>query len=499
MANVTLLTTPDTYATVNAEGYDHIWYQFNSTASAEPNFKYVVDLYEKDQFYGTTQDYLGRFTLPPRPITGDGIFSPAKVLKSVIDNSPVDFNVTLQGITAVSASIARYSANYGFQYNPGFTFSTNEVAIFDSFLELTFATPTDVKVGDSIEIIMDNQKFNPQYNGPAIVNFVLPSSGGATGAITNLFYGATPSPPFIETGKITNLIRVTGTSSDLWAWNGTKQYTEQGVNFFNEFVLNGSNVEQFLTDYTNYEFFGPGNPTFSMKPTYLGQYETIGLLSDPADPITGLTIITFDAAGNQLTNNSFGATGMNYPYRKYEIGIGTQNLIDKYGTDFTNCAFYEVFLEGNDSAIRGQILRRIDYDCQYCWYDIYQITWLNRRGSYEYYNFNKDSQRSIQINRVEWKRELPVPYTIGQRGQSVLSQDIEIDYQIQTNWISQYDYAFLEELVSSPEVYVVDENNNRVPIVITDSTYATKTFVRDQLFNLVVKFKYAYKLNIQNQ
>lgn len=491
-ATVSLTTIPNTYTTVNAEGYDSLWYVLNSASASLPNFTYVMDFFTKDQFYGTQQLYLGRFNFPPQPVTNNGIFSPAKLLRSVVEDEPVDFPVNLHGVIAVSASITRYTAKYGFQYNPGVTFSTFDAPFF-GFLAISTLLP--MVNGDEVILQFDNQKVNPQYNGPTVV-VPFGSNTYITGNIFNT--NATAS----QSGIITNVVTVPGTSSDLWSWNGTKQYDEAGDNMFPEFVLANSGTSNLLTDYQNQIFFGPGAPTFSMKPTYLGQYETIGFLSDPAFPIDAVDIITFDQAGNQLTNHAFALT-MSYPYRKYEFGIGTQNLTETYGTSFTGAAYYEVIFydSAHSNITRGAILRRIDYDCQYCWYDIYQLTWLNRRGSYEYYNFNKDSKRTVNIQRTEWKRELPVPYSLGDRGRSVLSQDIDINYVINSNFISQYDSAFLEELITSPEVYVVQQNASasRIPIMINDVSYTPQTYARDVLFNCVVSFKYAYNLNIQNQ
>ena len=78
---------------------------------------------------------------------------------------------------------------------------------------------------------------------------------------------------------------------------------------------------------------------------------------------------------------------------------------------------------------------------------------------------------------------------------------------INSNWITEDDSIWLEELLTSPEVYVLGNTDTlggastgyKLPIIITDTTYEVKTAIRDRLFNLVVNFKYAYVTNLQNE
>lgn len=495
---VSLITQAATYSTVNAINGSGMWFQADTASYSLSNFKYIFDLYQKDITTGAIVQSLGQYQEPPRPfnsisnLTGTGLFNPYKALRSVINNQP-DFPINVHGIQPVTQSYVRYGIDYGFSYNPGFTFSTQPIDILGTnFLALDFSSPVDILGGDIITINMITNLYNPQYNTTTQVVDIT----GGTQALLPILYGVTPST--VEIGQITNLLRIVGTAGDFYGWNGTRQYEEGGLNyadFHEEFVLTGDSNNQFLTDYNNYIFFGTGSPTFSLKPTNIGQYETIGFLSEPSSPIDTINIITFDSFGNQLSNTNHGATGISYPSRKYELGVGTQNLIEAYGINFTNVAYYEIILmDVADSNIeRGWIMRRINYDCNYCFYNPIQVTFLNRRGSYEYYTFNKDSKRTVQITKKEWMNNMPWNFEQGQRINSVLSQNIEIDYSINTDWISEYDYSFLEELASSPEVYIIS-GINRIPIYITDTSYTTKTQVRDVIFNLNINYKYAFPL-----
>ena len=511
---VSLITQAASYSTVNAINGSGMWFQAQSTNYSLSNFKYVFDLYEKDITTGAVIQSLGQYPEPPRPynpisnLTGTGLFNPYKALRSVINNQP-DFPINVYGIQPVTASYVRYGVDYGFSYNPGFTFSTSKITVFTTnFLAIDYSSGTDIKTGDFVTLNMSNNLYNPQYNTTGLV-----ASAGATQALTNILYGVTPSTP--ETGVITNLQRVSGTAGDYYGWNGTRQYTEGGLNYadFNQqFVLVNAATSSFLTDYKSTNL----NNGLNGKPTVLGQYETIGFLSDPQFPVEGFELIRYDSNGSVVGVSRHTLTA-SYPSRKYEFGVGTQNLIDAYGVNFTGCDYYTCifyiitgFMPVTYFNI-GLVNRYINRDCNYCWYNglqnfngnatqsqPVQLTFLNRRGSYEYYTFNKDSQRTIQVQKKEWMNNMSWNYEQGQRINSVLSQDVEIDYVVNSDWVSQYDQNWLEEILTSPEVYYID-GINRIPIYITDTSWVSKTNVRDNIFMVTIGFKLAYPLNTVDQ
>jgi hypothetical protein len=61
---------------------------------------------------------------------------------------------------------------------------------------------------------------------------------------------------------------------------------------------------------------------------------------------------------------------------------------------------------------------------------------------------------------------------------------------IQSDWITEAESAWLEQLVTSPDVYIY-EGVNLVSVNITDSSYSTKYVASEQLFNLSVTFQYS--------
>ena len=80
-----------------------------------------------------------------------------------------------------------------------------------------------------------------------------------------------------------------------------------------------------------------------------------------------------------------------------------------------------------------------------------------------------------------------------------MAQKGEIKMTMNSNWITENDAIWLEELLTAPDVYILTTNNTKVPIIITDNTYEVKTALRNQMFNLVLNYKFANDINLQNE
>lgn len=489
---VSLLTQAFTYSPINAE----CWYQLNSGSSSLNNFQYYYDVYTYDPgTFALSQD-LGVYFIPPRPNTGDGVFSPHKALKTQLSNRyPLSYNIGLTYCTAFTQSAVVYNIDYGLQYSPiNLTFSTFD---FLGFLGLDFAySGFDVIPGDVVTIQMSNLGLNPQYNTTASV-----ALSGATASVVLLPYGTSPNA-FEEVGSITQISRLVATGSSLrWGFNGTRQY-DQRYDTFNEYVIQTGTssphiVTNFLTPYT--QSFTASNG--QIKEIYLNQNEIQGILINRTNIANApeLFINTYDSNFNFIAN--YGAASFNLGftasnYRYWAVPTGTQNLVDM-GIPLTGVTYYEVILAVHifpSDITQSYILRKIVTQCTP--YKNVRLMFSNSLGGWEFFNFNLDSKQTRNVERAMYRKILPWNYQIGNRQDTVLAQKVQDSYIINSNWLSQYNYEFLNELLQSTDVYVVDGSSNNIyPIIITDTSWEYKTYLRDQLFNAVINYTVAYDIN----
>ncbi len=148
------------------------------------------------------------------------------------------------------------------------------------------------------------------------------------------------------------------------------------------------------------------------------------------------------------------------------------------------------------ASITKSIKRKITDFCSP--YELIQILFINQSGGNDFWYFNMDSKRTVEVTRNEFTKVLDPEYTMGNRGRTVYSTTAKDTWKINTNWISEYDWSYLEQLILSPEVYWI-KNDLLYPIVITNKNYEIKTMLRDKLFQLSLEFEMAFDKNVITQ
>lgn len=147
-------------------------------------------------------------------------------------------------------------------------------------------------------------------------------------------------------------------------------------------------------------------------------------------------------------------------------------------------------------AISKPLLRKVVDPCSI--YETIQLLFINQMGGNEFWYFNKDSKRTVNLERQEFNKVIQPVYNIGDRGRTVYSVVSKDVWRINTDWISEYDYSFLEQLILSPEVYWV-KGGYAYPIIIINKDYPIKTMLREGIFNMTLDFEMAYDKNVISQ
>lgn len=577
--SVSVLNTPISLEPINTP----LWFRVNSASSALTDFKYIfVPKYRLEPLTGLFTT-IGTYKVPARPINGDGLFSPHRALKSFLINS-INPYLSSTVLSPETAALIGYRLDYGYEYNPNKVF-TDTINVSGN-MGLTFSTIHDFTVGDIITVNKDNKSFNPQYDGTCSVASVPNSFCIKTDKVFSTTILAN------ESGVITNQFRITGSSSEFFTWNATRQYDERTKDF-REYIIgtvSAGTAGKFLSNYDK----------DIQKPVRLDDYETLSMIL-PSSPLNPYYV----SVNTYRSDNSLIATyGLTYSatnsYRKVDVGVGPMNLINM-GIPFISAtgtnvvSHYDIHVKNSQFGFPTSVSEfrkyKIDNTCTN--YEKQRVVFLNRLGGYDYFNFTLDSKRTLGITRTEYEKMLDWNYTIGDRGKTILAQKAEIKMTMVSNWITQNDSLWLEELITSPEVYLMPNTNvvyenkgpiylnttqliiplaggsyniqfdiqrndvlyiqddglnlidvvsqtntlthyskkltftgnslifentyaepadivisnlvitrttgDKLPIIITDNSYEVKTALRNQLFNLVLNYKFGYDLNLQNE
>lgn len=487
-------------------------------------FNYIYNLYSYNMTNNASYSFIGQYKIPPRP-DGKGIFDLHKILKSEVNNdsSPTTDQIfaTQSNVTPLIGGAMKFRYKYGFETDTDTTFSyagsgTTSIPIsgdssnFIGFLTFssisTLQTNTDVKVGDIINLTMSPDSLNPSLNGLNLVTgitFSLVNILGITTSNVTITLAGTGSTYEISDnyqglGSITHYIRFTGTSSYLYGLNGVRQYYSS---------LNNIDNQAGLQDiYTDLDLIY-GVPTYSKPLTSYGiendnniktifddNYECTSFIASTLSPYS-VSVQTFDINGNSLTSSTILTGGSSSSdYVVYTVPTGPSNL-DQISSGILNGASsYNVIV--NNGSKYMTVKRKIIDNCSP--FKNYRLMFLNRLGGWDFYNFNYDSKLSMSVERKEFNKVLDWDYNVGDRGISVLTIDASEQVILTTDWISEYDYTYLKELITSPSVYLIDEDNKlKIPIVVTDTNWEQKTQLRDKVFFLTLTFKYSFNVNTQ--
>lgn len=263
--------------------------------------------------------------------------------------------------------------------------------------------------------------------------------------------------------------------------------------------------KRFLTTYNDW------------KPIFQNQYEIASFIGSPqslysptASPnvFNGFMVRTYTSDFRQIATYSFTQSFFiqTTKYKRWECPTGTQNL-ENIGVSFSsNTAYYDVSVLYKYVPFGGTMSydvlatqkRRIETNQSN--YSNFRVAWLNRLGGWNFWNFNYQHIKTTNINRTEKRSVLGLNYQIGDRLQAILSTQVNETFVCNSDWLSERDHAFMEDLKTGPEAYLIDEETGeKLPILITDTNFVEKTYENDKLFNCTLAFKMSYDTILQDE
>lgn len=194
-------------------------------------------------------------------------------------------------------------------------------------------------------------------------------------------------------------------------------------------------------------------------------------------------------------------------YKFLRIPSGANNLNNILNTQFTSGT--QPVITGSESyytlqAFKGAlfpITQKYYYtivdECTK--YTKHRLQFLNKLGGYDMFYFNKVSKDMVDIERANYKKNLgsyptasSYTYAKSDRAISQFHTKAKDKTLLESDWITEAEMEWLEELLTSPDV-LLDDGTNLIPINITNSTYEKKKQVNKHLFNLQIEYTLSYE------
>jgi hypothetical protein len=172
--------------------------------------------------------------------------------------------------------------------------------------------------------------------------------------------------------------------------------------------------------------------------------------------------------------------------------IGTTDFIDV--ADYPNYKYYmfEILnLAGTEERSVPYIFYPVDTDCKFdnirlCWYNEYE-------GGWDYFNFEKRNEKTINVERKRIKRVVGNYATSAdgfnfdgsERGMMEGMVDVSTTISISTNVLSEGEFLLLSSLIQSKDVYILpDASTIPIPVVVESNSYTERKLRDGKVYDL---------------
>tara|TARA_R100000152_G_C6782027_1_gene218044 strand:+ start:6108 stop:7538 length:1431 start_codon:yes stop_codon:yes gene_type:complete len=263
--------------------------------------------------------------------------------------------------------------------------------------------------------------------------------------------------------------------------------------------LTNSPVKQYVreNDYMTFAMFNnltPSNSSFELAPS--GSFNCVSRITFQFY-YNGST--TGSALNYSNTTGAGGYQGGNLHSDNHIIyrGVGPANIKNSGVTLPTNWDYYTVRIyDSTGGAIAKEYaLHKQSEDCK--GYETIRLCWVNKWGTWDYYNFTKKSVRTLDKapstyhqNYGTWNQKTYREF--GHTGGTKVVKNMSVEsIQINTDWLTETEAIWLEELFLSNDVYILQEDSSDVamgfgrkyvePVVIKTSAHIRKTKANDRL------------------
>ena len=192
--------------------------------------------------------------------------------------------------------------------------------------------------------------------------------------------------------------------------------------------------------------------------------------------------------------------------QRFPAGLKNLTLIPSSGilsgqtavvVDATNVSRYEIYTV-NESSGRTSASNWYKVSDECTDHTVYRLHFLNKLGGFDSFSFIRAHVRSTEIKREKFKRNMITRIGGGRYGYN--KKDLsDVQYyttqkdtiKVTSDWISEDDSAWLEELIASPVVFHDDPTHGLLAITIKETNYVRKQWRTDGLVNLELSFEYS--------
>ena len=313
-------------------------------------------------------------------------------------------------------------------------------------------------------------------------------------------------------------------SVDYQLFNGYLKYTDELSIFNNDFGFS----------LTNFNLASPSDRFLTNAPSTqyanLEDYGTIAFLA-PNDNLDYIKLNYYDSSGSPLGNESINKNWTNGAYTNFSsyiaerllyFGCFPANLRNWSGT-------FQALVTPVDQMSGGSIEVRafdisntaisktytININCPNTkGFESIRLCWLNQWGVWDYYTFTQKSVRNISTKGSTYEQlagtwnEAAYRVDSYKGGKKAFRVNATEKITMNTDFVSESENDMFEELINSPEVYILEGYQTDVsfsalnqyvkPVRLTTSSFVKKTVANDKLIQYTFEVEKSKTLRTQS-
>ena len=397
-------------------------------------FKYVFDIFSANN--ATTLNdytYVGRVRVTPNPV-GYGMLDLSRYIQNQVEST----------------------INY---------FNTNTLVINNA----TGTTVNNINTTDftiSEYYVVVGEEYSTTENGP-----VLLYNGNDT----------------IQSG--TTLTSITGNTC--YGFDGVKQYNEGLIWDATDYVLPTGRTLLTNSPRTLYKESDEFMVLSVLFGTYSGTPFNVGNVRSDVYDSNNTLLATYPTGG--VTGFTRSSTDIEQVYGSFNLNIITS----------PNPTWNKIIMRFGYSTPFSESITIYRKNCPWDKYDPVDIVWLNRIGGWDTFRFYGSKEETLKIDRTTYKRAYGTwsgpSYTYGtyERGTRNIRTDLTQQGEVMSDFIDINTVNWLGELLTSPQVFIIESGTSVRPINITDNNF--KIQLRGNTKLRQVSFKYDYSELIRTQ
>lgn len=261
----------------------------------------------------------------------------------------------------------------------------------------------------------------------------------------------------------------------------------------------------------------PDNKKVYIDSTYASGNEFVYMNNASSGSIYYLHVDTYDVNNNlvgvYIINNTYQALSnsawkmVRFPsgYNMNNITAGNYTALGGSPSTIigTSVASYQVYPVKFDGTVQSAAAKIYNIERTCSRYPLYEIYFQNKLGGYDTFVFEKKTNFKSEIKKENYKSNLgrltsATTYTkaVTHRGVTQYATNIEDTLTLRSDYVSEATMLWLEELVTSPDAYML-KNSNHVPITIVNTSFERKYLANEKLFALTIEVKFSYKRSRQ--